>query len=217
MAVTCALIVEAVSEYYGVNARDIVSARRTIPVLKPRHAAFWLSRKMTQKSLPEIGRNIGGRDHTTVLHGIRNINDQIAEQPLMLAELREIETIILSAAGVVEVIGGFTEQDYDPLNIADRLINTPLTRQMVSAQELRILANAVLNHHADDEDQTERQPEPPDIRLVEPVVDALNAFKAWQSDRYGAGEKAATTRLERSLSALKTAFENQFNHKGQTR
>jgi hypothetical protein len=56
---------------YGVSQVEIVSARRSREVVRARHHLMWLLRKETHWSLPHIGRFLGGRDHTTVMHGIR--------------------------------------------------------------------------------------------------------------------------------------------------
>lgn len=66
-------IQQAVAEHFGVERSDILSARRTREVVRPRQVAMYLSKKLTLKSLPELGRRFGGRDHTTVLHGARKI------------------------------------------------------------------------------------------------------------------------------------------------
>ena len=52
---------------------DILSSRRTAVVVKPRQVAMFLAKTLTMRSLPEIGRRFGGRDHTTVLHAVRKI------------------------------------------------------------------------------------------------------------------------------------------------
>jgi chromosomal replication initiation ATPase DnaA len=66
-------IQEAVARHFGVTVIDIVSARRTADVVWPRQIAVYLARTLTTKSLPEIGRAFGGRDHSTSLHAIRKV------------------------------------------------------------------------------------------------------------------------------------------------
>lgn len=61
----------AVCEVFAVSRLDMVSQRRTADIVKPRQIAMGLCKKLTLRSLPEIGRRFGGRDHTTALHGIR--------------------------------------------------------------------------------------------------------------------------------------------------
>lgn len=66
-------IQRACAKYYGVSRSDIISARRTAAVVRPRQVGYYLSKVLTLKSLPEIGRRFGGRDHTSALSGIRKI------------------------------------------------------------------------------------------------------------------------------------------------
>jgi chromosomal replication initiator protein len=72
-------IQKLVATRYNVSRADILSERRTAAVVKPRQIAMYLSKALTPRSLPEIGRRFGGRDHTTVLHAVRKIEKQITE------------------------------------------------------------------------------------------------------------------------------------------
>jgi chromosomal replication initiator protein len=64
----------AVCAHFGVTVVDLTSERRTPPkLLRARHLAFYLCRELTPKSYPEIGRRMGGRDHTTILHACKKI------------------------------------------------------------------------------------------------------------------------------------------------
>lgn len=62
-----------VAQHYGVRKHDLLSDRRTADLVVPRHVVFYLGRRLTTLSLPMIGRHMGNRDHTTVLHGVRKI------------------------------------------------------------------------------------------------------------------------------------------------
>jgi chromosomal replication initiator protein len=73
-----------VASHYNVSKSDILSARRTASVVRPRQIAMFLSKSLTLRSLPEIGRRFGGRDHTTVLHAVRKI-EQLMEGDQQLA------------------------------------------------------------------------------------------------------------------------------------
>jgi chromosomal replication initiator protein len=66
-------IQKLVANHYSVSRADILSSRRTAVVVKPRQVAMFLAKTLTMRSLPEIGRRFGGRDHTTVLHAVRKI------------------------------------------------------------------------------------------------------------------------------------------------
>jgi chromosomal replication initiator protein len=67
------LVQKTVSDYYRIKVSDMFSQRRNRAIARPRQVAMWLSRELTDRSLPEIGEAFGGRDHTTVLHACRTI------------------------------------------------------------------------------------------------------------------------------------------------
>lgn len=68
-----------VVEHYGLRIADMQSARRARNVARPRQIAMYLAKQLTSRSLPEIGRKFGGRDHTTVMHAVRKIEELCAE------------------------------------------------------------------------------------------------------------------------------------------
>jgi chromosomal replication initiator protein len=79
-----------VAQQYHVSRADMLSARRTANVVRPRQLAMYLAKTLTLRSLPEIGRKFGGRDHTTVLHAVRKI-ERLVGGDTMLAD--EVETL----------------------------------------------------------------------------------------------------------------------------
>jgi chromosomal replication initiator protein len=79
-----------VARQYNVSRADLLSSRRTANVVRPRQIAMYLAKALTLRSLPEIGRRFGGRDHTTVLHAVRKI-ETLASNDATLAE--EIELL----------------------------------------------------------------------------------------------------------------------------
>ncbi len=66
-----------VARHYNVSRGDLLSSRRTANVVRPRQVAMYLAKTLTLRSLPEIGRRFGGRDHTTVLHAVRKIENLV--------------------------------------------------------------------------------------------------------------------------------------------
>jgi chromosomal replication initiator protein len=76
-----------VANHYNVSKADILSSRRTATVVKPRQIAMYLSKALTLRSLPEIGRRFGGRDHTTVLHAVRKIETLSNDDAALAGEL----------------------------------------------------------------------------------------------------------------------------------
>jgi chromosomal replication initiator protein len=80
-------IQKAVCEHYGLKQVDLISERRTRAVARPRQAAMWLAKQLTTRSLPDIGRRFGGRDHTTVLHAVRRIDALRSTDPVLARDL----------------------------------------------------------------------------------------------------------------------------------
>jgi chromosomal replication initiator protein len=68
-------IQKTVAEYYKLRTADMLSAKRSRSIARPRQVAMALAKELTKHSLPEIGRAFGGRDHTTVLHATRTIKN----------------------------------------------------------------------------------------------------------------------------------------------
>jgi chromosomal replication initiator protein len=88
-------IQKLVASRYNVSRSDILSERRTATVVKPRQIAMYLSKILTLRSLPEIGRRFGGRDHTTVLHAVRKIEKAIGEDRLLNEEVELLKRMLL--------------------------------------------------------------------------------------------------------------------------
>jgi chromosomal replication initiator protein len=83
--VTIDEIQKKVAEHFNVKMGDMVSARRARAVARPRQVAMYLAKQLTPRSLPEIGRKFGGRDHTTVMHAVKKI-EELTEIDRALAE-----------------------------------------------------------------------------------------------------------------------------------
>ena len=86
-APSIATIRAAVARFYDLPAIDMVAARRDRPAAHARQVAMYLARQLTPHSLPVIGREFGGRDHTTVMFGIRAVENRISQQPEMKAAM----------------------------------------------------------------------------------------------------------------------------------
>ena len=84
-----------VAEHYNIRLADMIGPKRARNVARPRQIAMYLSKQLTSRSLPEIGRRFGGRDHTTIMHGVRKIEELatddhgLAEDVAMLKRLLE--------------------------------------------------------------------------------------------------------------------------------
>jgi chromosomal replication initiator protein len=80
-------ILKIVGRHYNVGRTDLLSPRRARAVVIPRQIGMYLAKKLTARSLPEIGRRFGGRDHSTVLHAVRKIDEQIKGDEKMAREV----------------------------------------------------------------------------------------------------------------------------------
>jgi chromosomal replication initiator protein len=87
-----------VARHYNVSKTELLSNRRTRTIVKPRQIAMYLAKVMTPRSLPEIGRRFGGRDHTTVLHAVRKIEDLSGGDNTLAQELELLRRLISDQA-----------------------------------------------------------------------------------------------------------------------
>ncbi len=83
-----------VARHYNVSKTELLSNRRTRTIVKPRQVAMYLAKVMTPRSLPEICRRFGGRDHTTVLHAVRKIEDLSGNDNTLAQELELLRRLI---------------------------------------------------------------------------------------------------------------------------
>lgn len=87
-------ILRIISRHFGVSKGDLLSQRRHRSVVWPRQIGMYLAKQLTHRSLPEIGRRFGNRDHTTVLHAIRKIEGVIAGDASLRDEIDELKKLI---------------------------------------------------------------------------------------------------------------------------
>jgi chromosomal replication initiator protein len=80
-----------VARHYNVSRSDLLSSRRTANVVRPRQVAMYLAKTLTLRSLPEIGRRFGGRDHTTVLHAVRKIEHLVGNDTSLADEVESLK------------------------------------------------------------------------------------------------------------------------------
>ena len=84
-------IQRVVARQYNVSRSDLLSSRRTANVVRPRQVAMYLAKTLTLRSLPEIGRRFGGRDHTTVLHAVRKIEALVGKDVALQDEVESLK------------------------------------------------------------------------------------------------------------------------------
>jgi len=87
-------IQKVVANHYNVSKHDLLSARRTRAIVRPRQIAMYLAKTMTPRSFPEIGKRFGGRDHTTVLHAVRKVEELAAGDATLAQEIELLKRII---------------------------------------------------------------------------------------------------------------------------
>jgi len=83
-----------VAEHYNLRLTDMHSARRSRNVARPRQVAMYLCKKLTTRSLPEIGRKFGGRDHTTVMHAVKKVEELMGEDNLFADEVNGVRRVL---------------------------------------------------------------------------------------------------------------------------
>lgn len=88
-------IQKLVASHFNVSRADILSSRRTANVVRPRQIAMYLSKVLTLRSLPEIGRRFGGRDHTTVLHAVRKIETLASTDTTLSDEIELLKRMLM--------------------------------------------------------------------------------------------------------------------------
>lgn len=87
-------IQKQVASHYNVRVADMSSARRARSVARPRQIAMYLAKQLTSRSLPEIGRKFGGRDHTTVIHAVRKVEEIKAQDAAFAEDLELLRRIL---------------------------------------------------------------------------------------------------------------------------
>jgi chromosomal replication initiator protein len=97
--VTVEEIKRVVAGFYSIRLQDMDSPRRTRNLVRPRQTAMFLAKTMTPRSYPEIGRRFGNRDHTTVMHAVRQIERLAAADPVLSGEIEQLRRMIKEGTG----------------------------------------------------------------------------------------------------------------------
>ena len=83
-----------VAEHYNVRLSDLIGPKRLRTIARPRQVAMYLSKHLTPRSLPEIGRRFGGRDHTTIMHGVRKIEELMTTDSQLSDDLQLLRRLL---------------------------------------------------------------------------------------------------------------------------
>ena len=93
--ITVDKIQNVVSNYFNIPLSDMLSQRRSRPLARPRQIAMYLAKKLTTRSLPEIGRRFANRDHTTVIHAVKTITRLSEQDDEMKKNINQIKGLLL--------------------------------------------------------------------------------------------------------------------------
>ncbi len=94
--VTIENIIKTVAEYYNIKVSDLLSKKRTRMIARPRQLAMSLAKELTNHSLPDIGNSFGGRDHTTVLHAVRKIEELKSKDKDIMEDYKNLNRTLTS-------------------------------------------------------------------------------------------------------------------------
>ena len=93
--ITVDKIQNTVSNFFNIALSEMLSQRRSRPLARPRQIAMFLAKKMTTRSLPEIGRRFANRDHTTVIHAVKTITRLSEQDDEMKKNISQIKSLLL--------------------------------------------------------------------------------------------------------------------------
>jgi len=92
--VTIEEIQRKVAEHYNIRLSDMIGPKRVRTIARPRQIAMYLSKQLTSRSLPDIGRRFGGRDHTTIMHGVRKIEELMTADSQLSDDLQMLKRLL---------------------------------------------------------------------------------------------------------------------------
>jgi chromosomal replication initiator protein len=92
-------IIRFVADYYGYQVRDVLSPEKAAPLVRIRYTIVYIIRRCSDASFPNIGRRMGGRDHSTILHNQGLAAKRVEEDPAYAAEVAAVEKMVLGKLG----------------------------------------------------------------------------------------------------------------------
>lgn len=222
-------IVEATAAHYGFSRVELLAHRRAQAVVRPRQVAMYLARRLTVCSLPEIGRRMGGRDHTTVMHGVARVEQRLATEPETAEEVTTIAGVLTAAAQAAAAAGTHLVADEDVVRIARMVLADERGASAATYDDVRSLASVVLARLAPLVEVDTALPVPtlpvvpsgpptaprglpihalawPD-RLRVPAAAVVVAWRVCETATYSRGEAAALRQLSRAIAGLGAALD----------
>lgn len=194
--ITIGEIKREVAARMRVSPLDLDSGRRTRRVARARHLAMALARRMTTHSLPAIGRHFGGRDHTTVLHAVRLMEEQCGH------ELDALESDLAVRSPAPEkppapAPAGETLAEAVAMEVAR--IEPALRHRLSATARVEIATEATRLAAA-------MMARAGPTRLTRAVAALVTAARRLEDERYGAGEAGARAALERAVTEVVDAW-----------
>lgn len=205
--VSVVAIARLVSEHFGVPMSDLTSQRREASIVRARHVVMYLARQHTGLSYPRIGSRLGGRDHTTIMHGARKIEQELATDETLARDIKLIEWAIDVERRTLLHFGLGLEPDIDVRELAERVLSTRGGEFTVSAREVILLAEAALAAAIRDEADPGPSPSPSpsrrdaeDAAAFAELIRAVGAFidAAGRAARADNGEERILAGEERN-------------------
>ncbi len=200
-------IVHAVAAVTGVSPDEIYGVHRTVSTVRARHLAMYLATVYcTRLSLPAIGRLMGGRDHTTIIHARDKIAQQV-EEAGDAEDLMEIKSILSVSQNVLSRIGMNDTPDPDPLEIAERA-STDHGVARITYDEIRVLAAFVINIVNQDKliNETDDSDLQATMTLARAALRVVKRHRAFVDARFGAGEGSSLTALSSAIEMLEVLY-----------
>jgi hypothetical protein len=203
-------IVDMAAQYFEVSVVELLSPRREARVVRARSVAMFAARTLLPRSYPEIGRAIGNRDHTSVLHACQSVERQMQESEEYAAIVGEFLTICRAATPI-------GPPDTDPYDMALKVLNRPGLATNVSINTIRDFA-AIISASIADAAEKSAADELEALRSAfNAIVPALGEFVL----AFGAvnvasprAEARATAQLQAASVALISAFHQHFKLQG---
>ena len=218
-APTVRRILDATAAHYNLSRMALVSQRRDAAVIRPRQIAMWLARQLTPKSLPEIGRHIGGRDHSTVAHGVGVIDRLILSSEEIRASVAAITDTLAHPTRSTE------ERERDPLVVAIELVSGLRHPTDVAVEEIAGMARVLIGYGRQVgavtiDDETAPDPErlpietvvirmPTKLEALFAAVDrTIAAHAEVEGARFSPRERSASEAFSKALRSLAEARSN---------
>lgn len=215
--VSLRMCMDAASTHFGITRADLVSYRLDAQTNGPRQVTMWLAKELTPLSLQEIGRRMGGRHRSAILHGIRRVEERRSRD----ANFRDETDIITGCIVAAAKPGRLSSLDEPDVMVVAMRLATLGSRARVSNDELAALANfAVLQGLKlgwlqiegalpDEVEDDEPAPVMTDAVLVGVAQAVVASHEKFESVRFSAGERHARETFEAALKALKTTLEQR--------